>query len=319
MESRNSLSDIQALNADTSHNIKPDSLNKPGIVKIITHKPDTLALIADTSHSKKSDSVNKSGIVKVIPQKIAINFSKKRKETIDQVKDRNKFFRLLGAANSSLSGQKPNFLSAETALDSISFYLSDPLVREYCGKIAYLGGLCTSQRCKTIQDTLKPKQPDSPSVDLVLAIQIKTDLTEIYKEAILVERDDRYFWAVGSKRWKEIYFWALFGIFAGILRWISASKEAGAYSMGRLNREWPWYITEIIIGPFVVISVFFIAGKATASLIEGITESEIKTSIYLTMGLAFVLGFYIRRTIELLLTFANYLKFKSPSSSSSGK
>jgi hypothetical protein len=239
-------------------------------------------------------------------------FKKNNNVVTHHSKERYLFFRLLGTSISQLSESKPNFSSAKVALDSISICTSDPLVRDYYSKIAYLCGLCTFSL--PTPDTSKPAKKDSSyiSVQIETATLIKAELKKISDEAIAIERDDRYFWAIGPRRWLEIYFWALFGVFAGILRWISLSKEDGAYSRGRIGREWPWYITEIIVGPFVVMAFFFIAGKATASMIEGITETEIKTSIYLTMGIAFVLGFYVRRTFELLISFANYLKFKSP-------
>jgi len=69
-----------------------------------------------------------------------------------------------------------------------------------------------------------------------------------------------------------------------------------------------WYLVEIIMGPIVVIAVFFLLKQFIGALMSGVSEEDVKGSIYMTLGVSFTLGLFIRRTLGIF----NYIKDKLP-------
>ena len=103
--------------------------------------------------------------------------------------------------------------------------------------------------------------------------------------------DNRYFWFTDSRRWLEIAFWSLWGTLVGILFYLAVKLSAGIFD----RHEIPEMVSEVIITPLVVITIFFMfnfSGLVAISLQE--------SSVYQTLGFAFILGFAIRRTVGLL-------------------
>jgi len=64
------------------------------------------------------------------------------------------------------------------------------------------------------------------------------------------------------------------------------------------ERESPWYIAEVVIGPIIVVAAFFLLRQFVGTFMTGIAEEEVRGSIYLTLGISFALGLFIRRTKE---------------------
>ncbi len=112
-----------------------------------------------------------------------------------------------------------------------------------------------------------------------------------------LSHNDGFFWVSGYQRWLEIIFWGEFGVLIGIMTWVSEQVEKEKYSSHVLELEKLWYWTEVIIGPFVVIAVFFLLKQMVGSVINGVTENEVRGSIYMTLGISFTLGLYIRRSL----------------------
>jgi hypothetical protein len=118
-------------------------------------------------------------------------------------------------------------------------------------------------------------------------------LAELQKivEAEIESLSTQFFWVDTPGKWFEIAFWSLFGVLAGILYFIAGSLKKGIFNMSDVTMM----IAEIIITPPVVLIVFFLFPFTD---IKTFTPSEL--SIYMTMGISFILGFAIRRTVGLL-------------------
>ncbi len=102
-----------------------------------------------------------------------------------------------------------------------------------------------------------------------------------------------FFWRTTPLKWCEIGFWAYCGVLVGILFYVAGLLESGIFPSEII----PMILTEIIITPPVVLIIFFlfpITGLAN------IIPSE--SSIHMSIGIAFILGFAIRRTVGLLDT-----------------
>jgi len=100
-----------------------------------------------------------------------------------------------------------------------------------------------------------------------------------------------FFWTTDSKKWFEIMFWSIWGTLVGILFYLAGRLSGEIFD----RHEIPEMVTEVIITPLVVITIFFLFD------FTGITAFSPKaSSIYVTLGVAFILGFAIRRTVGLL-------------------
>lgn len=67
-------------------------------------------------------------------------------------------------------------------------------------------------------------------------------------------------------------------------------------------------MTEVFLGPIVVVAVFFLLKQFISTLIEGVTFEEVRGSVYMTLGVSFALGLYIRRTLGVF----DFIKKKLP-------
>ena len=139
-------------------------------------------------------------------------------------------------------------------------------------------------------------------------VEIKDKIERIDKEAVGLSQNAGFFWITSYWRWLEIVFWGEFGVIVGILIWVCAQLEAGKYTKDVYDKEKYWYLTEVVIGPIVIVAVFFLLKQFIGTLLTGITEEEVKGSIYITLGLSFVLGLYIRRTLGIF----DFIKQKLP-------
>ncbi|MFA5924574.1 MAG: hypothetical protein WC856_25350 [Methylococcaceae bacterium] len=175
----------------------------------------------------------------------------------------------------------------------------DLLTAQFRERISYLKGFAetfenSEGRSADAQDKTG-KQPPFTSSDQRIAL-LKEEIDKIEKDARILSAKDEFFWFWGFWRWLEILFWGEFGVITSILVWVSTQTECGKYTMASYNREKYWYITEVIVGPFVIIAAFFLLKQFIATILGGITEEDVSGSIYLTLGISFVLGLFIRRT-----------------------
>lgn len=141
-----------------------------------------------------------------------------------------------------------------------------------------------------------------------LKITIKEGIEKLEKDAMGFSKNDGFFWVFGYWRWLEILFWGEFGVIVGILAWVSTQLAAEKYTKRVFHYEKYWYLTEIFIGPIVVVSAFFLLKQFIGPLITGVTEEDVRGSIYLTLGVSFTLGYFIRRTLGIF----DFIKNKLP-------
>ncbi|MBA3037141.1 MAG: hypothetical protein FP814_11690 [Desulfobacterium sp.] len=139
-------------------------------------------------------------------------------------------------------------------------------------------------------------------------IKIKDEIDKIEKDALALSKNDGFFWITGPWKWLEIIFWGEFGVIIGILSWVCSKAEKGNYTKEMFEDEIYWYLVEIIMGPIVVIAVFFLLKQFIGALMSGVSEEDVKGSIYMTLGVSFTLGLFIRRTLGIF----NYIKDKLP-------
>jgi len=163
----------------------------------------------------------------------------------------------------------------------------DSFTLEFKEKLSYLQGFIA-----VLKDGGKPlKQND------VRVAEVRGKIESISKRALALSVNDGFFWVIGFKRWLEIVFWGEFGVLVGIMAWVSVQVEKGEYSALFFKKEKLWYWTEVFIGPVVVIAVFFLLKQMVGGIIKGVTEEDVRGSIYLTLGISFTLGLYIRRSL----------------------
>lgn len=119
-----------------------------------------------------------------------------------------------------------------------------------------------------------------------------------------------YFWTLQPWRWVELAFWAVIGCLVGLLFYIAGSLGQGIFR----PEEGAMFVAEILIAPIVVSVVFFLF---TMTGITDFTPSQ--ASVTTNIGVAFIFGFAIRRTIGLLdLIKKRFFPDPSPGSASPG-
>lgn len=100
-----------------------------------------------------------------------------------------------------------------------------------------------------------------------------------------------FLWCDRTGQWVEIALWAELGTLVGLVFYIAGSLSKGRFEVAETAMLW----TEAAIAPLVVLAIFFLFG------LIGFTElSPLETSVTQKAGLAFILGFTIRRTLGLL-------------------
>ncbi len=125
-----------------------------------------------------------------------------------------------------------------------------------------------------------------------IAIEALIDFSELL-DAEIETINSTFFWRTTPKKWCEICFWAYCGVLVGILFYMASLLETGIFPKEII----PMILTEIIITPPVVLMIFFLF---PITGLTNIIPSE--SSIHMSIGIAFVLGFAIRRTVGLLDT-----------------
>ncbi|HHT9111152.1 MAG TPA: hypothetical protein ACFYDZ_08360 [Candidatus Brocadiaceae bacterium] len=178
----------------------------------------------------------------------------------------------------------------------------DALTSVFAERISCLNGFISVVKTGTITGTgsvyIVKNQVD----------KIREELEKIEKDVLAFSKNDGFFWIAGFWRWLEIVFWGEFGVMVGILAWVCTQAEAGKYTKGMYEREVPWYIAEIVMGPVIVVAVFFLLRQFIGTFMTGVAEEEVRSSIYLTLGISFALGLFIRRTLGVF----NFIKEKLP-------
>lgn len=100
-----------------------------------------------------------------------------------------------------------------------------------------------------------------------------------------------YLWTTGAKKWIEIAFWAFFGVLVGLMYYVSTRLKQGLFDRQDISTM----TTEALVAPVVACVIFFLFSKT------GITEiSPSGESVLVVLGVAFILGYAIRRTIGIL-------------------
>jgi len=106
-----------------------------------------------------------------------------------------------------------------------------------------------------------------------------------------------YFWLLGDSAFLEIIFWSLFGVICSYLYYYAEN-----YKKDSLNeREYPSYVSKLLYTPFVTIILYISPNIFTSDV------SFTKNMDYWTLMIAFVLGFFSGRAVELLDKLKNFI------------
>jgi len=119
-----------------------------------------------------------------------------------------------------------------------------------------------------------------------------------------------YFWTTPPRRWFELAWWAAIGTLVGLLFYIAGSLSQGIFRPEEGFMFW----AELLIAPIVVPVVFFLFAFTD---ITSFVPSE--ASLTVNIGIAFIFGFAIRRTVGLLdIIKKRFFPDPSPGGSSPG-
>jgi len=229
------------------------------------------------------------------------------------------FFLNIGTAKAVLAKSSVTLEEINSALGKFHDDPADILTSEFKERISFLKGFSSTLQEAPKQNNITsdkqtvqsaPKKNDVSTITQTdqRIVVIKDEIDKIDKEARTLSKNDGFFWITGYWKWLEIVFWGEFGVIVGILVWVCSQAESGKYTKGMFKREIYWYLTEIVIGPIVVIAAFFLLKQTIGTMLMGITEEEVRGSIYLTLGVSFTLGLFIRRTLGIF----NFIKDKLP-------
>lgn len=235
----------------------------------------------------------------------------------------NVFFLNLGKVRAAVLNSEIRMECIEDAIRNFPDGEKDALTSEFKYRISFLKGYVSKLvefqnktapcfKVNTSHSSAQSGKAGSLSITSTdqRVVIIKDEIDKIEKEARALSRNDGFFWISGYWKWLEIVFWGEFGVIIGILAWVSSQVEKGKYSKEIYENEKYWYIVEIFMGPIVVIAVFFLLKQVIGALMTGITEEDIRGSIYMTLGVSFTLGLFIRRTLGIFDYFKN--KFPLP-------
>lgn len=119
-----------------------------------------------------------------------------------------------------------------------------------------------------------------------------------------------YFWTLQPWRWLELALWATMGCLVGLLFYVAGLLGQGIFRCEEGFMFW----AELLIAPIVVPVVFFLFAMT------GITDFvPTQASVTVNIGVAFIFGFAIRRTIGLLdIIKKRFFPDPSPGSASPG-
>ncbi len=298
--------------------------NQADIIKKVREELPNNLKILNQANSELTIAISESWIVTgggivVLIALIVFYITLHYKSTIPSY-DKNKtteFFSNIGTVKAALTKSQVNPQEIISALMKFSDKDTDVLTSEFKERISFLKGLSSTFSASDSQsvkaDKTKPtthKKADAPPLAQTdqRVVVIKEEIEKIDKEAKALSKNDGFFWITGYWKWLEIVFWGEFGVIVGILAWVCTQAEGGKYTKGMFKREIYWYLTEIFIGPIIVIAVFFLLKQFIGVIMTGITEEDIRGSIYLTLGISFTLGLFIRRTLGIF----NIIKDKLP-------
>jgi hypothetical protein len=138
-------------------------------------------------------------------------------------------------------------------------------------------------------------------------VEMKNIIDKMEKEATAFSKNAGYFWIIGCWRWLEVIFWGEFGVLVGILAWVSRKVEEGEFTKERFDNEVLWYLTEVFIGPIVIVAAFFLLNQFIGTMVSGVSAEDVRLSIYITLGLSFTLGLFLRRTLGIFDSIKNKL------------
>jgi hypothetical protein len=298
--------------------------NQADIIKKIREElPDNLKMLNQansdlTIATRESWIITGAGIVVLIAL-IALYITLHYSSTIPSY-DKNKtkeFFSNIGTVKATLAKSQVNPQEIISALMKFSDKDTDMLTSEFKERISFLKGFSStfsatdnqSVKANKTKPTAHKNADASPLAQTdQRVVVIKEEIEKIDKEAKALSKNDGFFWITGYWKWLEIVFWGEFGVIVGILAWVCTQAEGGKYTKGMFERERYWYLAEVAIGPIVVIAVFFLLKQFIGTIITGITEEDVRGSIYMTLGISFALGLFIRRTLGIF----NVIKDKLP-------
>lgn len=175
-----------------------------------------------------------------------------------------------------------------------------------CLKDLLDGRKCQPQEAKGAKDPQETKPTSLPfpfeTSQLIGKVSAEAELDDpsiyaTYQEFLKRLRADlesfstAYFWTVPPWRWLELVFWAWMGCFVGLLFYMAGTLSQGIFKVEEVIMFW----AEILIAPIVVLVVFFLFA------LSGITDFvPSEASVTVNIGVAFIFGFAIRRTVGLL-------------------
>lgn len=211
--------------------------------------------------------------------------------------DASRFFEAIGKAKAAVVREEVNGGDVVKAIEGLKIG-DDVLTLEFSETVHYLKGYVPTFGSGEKLQTQKDQR----------LVEIRKAIEDMEKSAKGLAKNDGFFWVTRYWKWLEIVFWGEFGVIVGILVWVSTQVQAGRYTRMTYEEEKYWYLTEVFIGPIVVAAVFFLLKQFVGTLIEGITEEEVRGSVYTTLGISFTLGLFLRRTLGIF----NVIKDRLP-------
>ena len=125
--------------------------------------------------------------------------------------------------------------------------------------------------------------------DITVHVTYQNFLTHLQTD--LESLSTSYFWTSHPWRWLELSLWASMGCLVGLLFYIAGLLGKGVFR----PEEGTMFMAELLMAPVVVPVIFFLF---TLSGISEFIPSQ--SSITMNIGIAFIFGFAIRRTIGIL-------------------
>lgn len=210
------------------------------------------------------------------------------------------FFYRAGVVKGVCQVKDAKLSSLSVAVSELPEEKSDALACEFKDRIKSLKGYASSFSSE--------KSNEKIVIADQRVVTVLDEVDKIVKEAKVLSQNDEFFWSVGRWKWIEVVFWGEFGVIIGILAWVSTQMENGKFTVEMFEKEKYWYLTEVMIAPVVVAAVFFLLSGITSSVLEGITDSDVKGSVFTRLAVSFTLGLFIRRSLGVF----DFIKDKLP-------
>ncbi|MCP3899072.1 MAG: hypothetical protein GY707_04980 [Desulfobacteraceae bacterium] len=201
----------------------------------------------------------------------------------------------------NVNRQLQHFFESKVENDKLFLFIA------FSKKIAFLKGITSDSNNKQDSvDVKKSKILENNQADPRIVL-LTSEIDKMAKEADAFSKDGGYFWIIGCWRWLEVIFWGEFGVLVGILAWVSRKVENGEFTKERFDNEVLWYLTEVFIGPIVIVAAFFLLNQFIGTMMSGVSAEDVRMSIYITLGLSFTLGLFLRRTLGIFDSIKNKL------------